>query len=744
MSFSSGFQLSLELTNVFGVARQGVQLAKDFVNLARDLRQSGSDILVEEDLAGIFGRGRIDSQLEKSFKSSVSKDTSRTNLYTGSAISLHAGAGPTVSRALLQKEVREYLSTVIQLSFLSWLHDKEALAISLTQCMEQRMRMRLPGATPAPGFDSILGTLNACNSQTSSFLWTPYISDVKGKIQRHFSYYNDRYIDRHLEGLSDHLLLAAMDYFCLVQSLPEDRIMDIGSEEGVIPVVVWAHHILGLTVSIRSPLREDLVFGDARSPQVIVHWLDKMPTENQELPRAWLLDRSMNVVLRTNAELPNRRISAEERHTLRNYGSSHLRHALNKCAHLAPDSQVFEEVIALIVALTLLASTKVERGSDGKRMASPTRKLETWQILEAAQVIFEEFEYYKKEDILGIYNTIKDQPWSQFKLPRSAKLHLEKDLVGGNKADLSDFCSLIKNLSDFLLVFSYVRDVQSCAEVPLAFSRSTLHKTVVLTLRDGGDRADAIDLQESTLFMTATRFLTGKEMNAKAYKSTFLISDFGWSIYLDCIGDNDPANVFPEALHVKKGVPTNEETNEQKMRIEDAPIDRLRILPGLEVMDRGETYLPRCATQVTHRAEYFASRGDKFILSIRFKVNGHNTQGTFDVPTSYRGLHAALWKAHLTKPCEHTGITISESAKLGPDTVTVKVHSNPRGSMHLPERIIIGLVKGDQRLRWLAILGCVHSWHLSRREAMLRSDECCENCALDAAASQPGKWCVII
>ena len=71
-SMSSNFQLSLELTNVFPVGSLirdlGGSAYQQIMTLARDLRKSGSDLLVEEDLAAIFGRARIEADIEDQFR----------------------------------------------------------------------------------------------------------------------------------------------------------------------------------------------------------------------------------------------------------------------------------------------------------------------------------------------------------------------------------------------------------------------------------------------------------------------------------------------------------------------------------------------------------------------------------------------------------------------------------------------------------------------------------------------------
>lgn len=68
------------------------------MNRARDLRHSGSDIVVEEGRVNVFGRNRISSTLSSSFKNIVAKSNSNVSLWEG--ITLQGGPGPTTLRAL--------------------------------------------------------------------------------------------------------------------------------------------------------------------------------------------------------------------------------------------------------------------------------------------------------------------------------------------------------------------------------------------------------------------------------------------------------------------------------------------------------------------------------------------------------------------------------------------------------------------------------------------------------------------
>jgi hypothetical protein len=112
MSFTSGIQLSVELTRLTGAFSSTASQLSDMVKFARDLRKSGSDIVVEEDLANIFGRGDISQRLMDDFKSAVSKEITITPLHPTSEVVLKPGPSATVTRAMLEHD-RRYLAIVI-------------------------------------------------------------------------------------------------------------------------------------------------------------------------------------------------------------------------------------------------------------------------------------------------------------------------------------------------------------------------------------------------------------------------------------------------------------------------------------------------------------------------------------------------------------------------------------------------------------------------------------------------------
>lgn len=181
MSINTQFSLALELSNVFPV-RSVVELAAaQLLKFARDLRRSGSDIVVEEDLAAVFGRGRIVPELEDSFKN-VIKIQKFISLSHGSEIRLDSGPGPTLHRALRE---RPYLATVIQLSLLAWMQNREQLASMLTSCMQRRAENNVQDASN-PGYEGVVTTLATCSSQCSSFAWSFYVQQIEDRLRTSF------------------------------------------------------------------------------------------------------------------------------------------------------------------------------------------------------------------------------------------------------------------------------------------------------------------------------------------------------------------------------------------------------------------------------------------------------------------------------------------------------------------------------------------------------------------------------
>jgi len=99
----------------------------------------------------------------------------------------------------------------------------------------------------------------------------------------------------------------------------------------------------------------------------------------------------------------------------------------------------------------------------------------------------------------------------------------------------------------------------------------------------------------------------------------YLWSDFGWSVLLDT---EDPSDVRPEILHIKRGTPTHSQTSERKLRIRDG-LGFTRAYPRSYAIDRGVMYRPRSSGTTGLRSDFWSIQTEEFEHSIYFKIRPH-------------------------------------------------------------------------------------------------------------------------
>jgi hypothetical protein len=79
-------------------------------------------------------------------------------------------------------------------------------------------------------------------------------------------------------------------------------------------------------------------------------------------------------------------------------------------------------------------------------------------------------------------------------------------------------------------------------------------------------------------------------------------------VYLNTIGDHDPADIRPELVHIRKGTPTNLGTKERKLRIRDDIGYAKSEYPDVYLVERGLEYIPHIFARLSRRQEYWTSQ----------------------------------------------------------------------------------------------------------------------------------------
>lgn len=759
MPFQSQFSLSLELSKLLPVQSAISHTAESLINLARELRRSGSDILVEEDLAAIFSRGKIVSSVETHFKDVV-KVASFTPLHPGSQIILNAGPGPTLNRAFND---RYYMTAVIQLSFLGWIHEITSLASALVESMNKRFQMGVAHATPDPDYDGILKCLNAVQSQTSQYPWEKLVQLVQSKFVRSHGWL--RLPHSPVNRLSPNILLAAIDYLYLVQSLPEDRLIVVESQMGLIPLIVWAHYILGLRVLIQDSPDGDVYFGGPGNPQVIIKWAKEPELFEADLmspPAVYLHDGDMEIILTTCPHDNDAvQLNSEEKHRLEGYGTTFLQRLYNRASITTYDHPIYKETAQFSVAFAISVSKILRRVPFPNQISSPvppqcSQNTQIWQIKDASDVLFHGIEI-DWNAVEGYSKTLimPDGSWSIPPTVRSYLETMQSDHPFWPKS-VGSVISDIKRIASWILAFAQVAEVRDCAQLPLIYEPEWAFCPGIMTW----DGKGPVDMGSNFWFSRIIQMLIGQNYGKVSVASgtrLFLVSERGWSLYHGNLGDNDPGSVNCEYLFIKRGVPTNSHTQERRYQISDAP--RIRPpappkgpAPSPSEIEKSGTYVPRCFTKVVKRTEQYISRSRDFWLSIRYDVEEVWPEGTkrYSLYGSHRQFHEALWGVVRTTPCEHP------KNKNGPEqldlgVVTVKGFDWTVERETKSHRICVCLVKGDSRARWLVLGGIVQDTDEGEnlpdgleRRVMLRCDNCCVKCAVLQAGSMDGKWLVIL
>lgn len=259
MAFTNQFSLSLELTKSIPFRSLITNASRGVLPSMRVLQDSSLDMITEADPAEVFGRNRIDRKFESTFRTAVKKSVIH-EISEVAELVLEAGAGPTVWRSLSEPA---YFSTILQLSLLPHIRDLSQFAQCLTKALEKRAK----GATASvalPRYDALKGTLRACREQTSGFLWELQLLPVDKKFANIVSGEGPT-ITRPIPVA---ILQALLDSFAAVQYLPENRFIHIESLFGISTIVEWAHHVLGLTVSVEGD-NSTVRFGDGFESVVI-------------------------------------------------------------------------------------------------------------------------------------------------------------------------------------------------------------------------------------------------------------------------------------------------------------------------------------------------------------------------------------------------------------------------------------------------------------------------------------------
>ena len=763
MAFANQFALSLELTRLGPPIKWAADKASSAImNRARDLHHSGSDIIVEEDLANVFGRCKISHALTSSFKTIITKSTSSTPLLDG--ILLQGGPGPTVVRAFQESH---YFSMVVQLSLLVWTFQTNYLATAIADALRERLEgaPSTSGIQRSPGRQGILGVLRACESQTSSFNWNMMLNAVS-KILGYGA-------DTAPIDFPSFVLQGLLDMFPMVQTLPDDRFIHIQIpvgetiQSGTAALIVWAHHVLDLTVLVKSrgpngPSTKTSRFGGSGLEQVFI---EEVAADGEA--SITILDSHKENLL-TIKSAPDEGcalIGSTRRTSAKGWGNTLFEDFLRDSHRFKPNSRALIQdmktitsAFALLIAKHLVKHMSEEDfsindGTERKSMAI-AYNVDREHLLEASKFLFDEPSLSQKEIEIQAAHYSSQVLDEQLLQPPSLATSVQDDLSAASRErviqDLwNQLCCYTRMAATFLIALAHVTDLKDCKD--LMFAAVNLYDLyehpLVQQLEDWDGKAALRVKDDAWLQALALPIMSHRKYIWNLpWDKTCLVSGGGWSAWISTLGDVDPAYTQAGSVRIGSGTPCR--NGIWKNGIWDVREgDTILSTNPERAESSGEEASLRCCEKVTFDNPYCGEADDVFVVSARIRLHRSFPKQTI-YRIGYKTIQTRLWWAQTSRRCSH-GSRASETITLGSGCATIAGFGN---CLHeTAERILVYLTAHSIGARWLAL--SLVPWtsviedgdgNDVRRQIFLRSNDCCFRCAIDQVAAQPGKWFIIL
>lgn len=767
MAFSSQFSLSLEVTRLLPVRSITDKAAQALMNYARQLHHSGSDAIVEEDLVQVFGRCKISTTLGSSFKTMVAESSSSASLWEG--IMLQAGPGPIVARALRETP---YFAMVVQLSLLTWSYEAAYLATGLADALQKRVE----GASSAlamptsPSRESILRVLRACETQTSAFNWNVLLQAVAKSL----GYSTDLVPG----SLPSTILQGALDMFPLVQSLPQDRIVYIRlpeyseyrkvADSVSCVLVVWTHQVLDLTVVVRridtdKSKGKTVRFGRGSIEQVII---EEVPSHDEV--GITLLDSlgESLLAIKPEPDMDAISISSIRRVPARGWGNAALLESLTNhqtCINaeekaVIEELQVITSVFSQIIARHLFHDDidrlplVVEHASSDFRNQTANIPFHVGQseLLKASRFLFDDPRI--SQGTVDSYVPYYSSKALNDDLPLPTAFRASSRKRGLSDSIIADgwdiLCRELRRCSIYIIAFVHVLNLEDCENLMFsgAAASEIAEHGLAKQLEDWDGHRNLYVSDDAWLQAIAVLLLgQRKRVWDSPWDRVCLVSDRGWSAWIPTFSDEDPTYMKAGCIFIGRGSPCR--NGVWKSGVWDMPQQNRSFMTEPQKAEAsGQQASLRCAQDVSFEKPFCGEGEDIFLVYARLKQH-HSPHEQKVQRIGYRELQKSLWWAHITNKCRHGAQNVSIELPLGCATLVGFGNYVEDGE----ERILVCLTAESVGARWLALVAFAWTTVLPMSGSdeiaprlLLRSENCCFQCAIDQAALKPGKSFLIL
>lgn len=764
--FATQWALSLELTRLCPqLLEVGGTVLK---TVARKISASGSDVLVEDGLAEIFGRNKLDALFESSFKTSIKDKTER--LLPGLVdIILEGGAGPTVERSLRHSE---YLSSLAQLSLLTFVHDPEPLTRLLRSSLGERARGS-PEQVP-PQYDQLHGALEAIQEQTIAYRWDLVLRDIEDRI-----YITSEEMAKAppRRSLPVAICQGLLDCLTAVQRMPEHKVVSIRTHTGTMTIVAWAHKLLGLTVSVSivdsKGERRHIKFGEGLD-QVVIEDSDRS-TGAWEDKISLLCDDDIEFSITRESE-STESWKGNQPQPVRAYATTVLRNAG------IIDSSLRTELAQLVLAVSL-AVTRRHRNritATGQLPKSGHHFANLARVADVVKVLFDGTELSAHQaEALSETAAALSVSWTIEALPPSLVLALKSVSFDGldcnwygveydpgidgleSVPEAKEFTPapgtflqrIVFSLCRLTLALSTIANFKDCHELILSLKGCDIPYV---------KKPQVAPLSGAEAWNLLITFLYGNEpCNRYQRTRSSVVSCRGWSLVLEIVNNvSSPGDTLPD-IYAFPGVPTR--NHERRRLVIDALDQSVTPSGGPErhlyhvAASSGE-----CSRLSNRLAAQFRSSQlgvcekdcievvQQIVLEARETISMEATV----VRAGMRGMQELCWNSVRLPPCLHIAEP-NASVELPDRCIAFTGYIAPKTKASKPwhgnNALHISTTVGHKMAQWTVFL-CSQSWIWDQWEGgdhevvtYIRSSGCCLKCAVGRASKdRPGHPKILI
>ncbi|KAL3462785.1 hypothetical protein BJX64DRAFT_299345 [Aspergillus heterothallicus] len=529
MSLPTGFQLSVEVTNIIGpVAKSVLRLSS--LAVLQALNRSGSDGVTELRLASTLGQHRIAEFMRDNFKTIVG--TSNCFSFPGlleaaGQLILEAGAGPTVRQAITNPNPA-WLSMVIQVSLLAFAHETQSLAQAMMNIFAQE------GSSLEDGLNYVSSSwvefFERTESQISEAIKDALECPRKGERKPMLDTEGKANALKRVanRSLPFNILKTLLLHLTPIQDLPEHRNLHLRTSKGWSTLVVWCYYTLGLSISVTIG-NAIMVLGE--NPRIFIE------DSGLRVITATVLDPlgDHEPLFRLYDGVDDIILEAEDRAIAQGF----VRAILLRCGF--PEAKIEDQVYWVVAACIDFLSDSSDPTFSSLHVTSMTSQVRD-NILDAVSLLFDTqcLDPGKLKQPMAARDT-GPAPWSAIIL--------------------------------VILSFARVKRLDACTKVPLSCKAFLqINPSRHLLQLAGTDLSGPVP-DTLASFDIIAHLLVGSQYTDDSAANPVLISACGWSIYLDSLTSRDVNEIEPGVIHIQMGVPSR--NGERKCRVVDGPMTRM-------------------------------------------------------------------------------------------------------------------------------------------------------------------------